>query len=153
MHCLTYNGDLVAFKMAADPALAGRSEPEWQEEGHISRLNAFAASPNVCRHAVRISHGAREMRARSIRNRSGRHRTVAGPFQGNPSGLRPIGCFSIGRSPDSLVTSRTSFALRVRMQNSRRAKLVRDARRYRQPGSDRLEQQPTGSAAADSFRA
>jgi len=37
------------------------------------------------------------------RNRFGRHRTVAGPFQCNPAGLRPIGCFpSVGRLIRSL---------------------------------------------------
>jgi hypothetical protein len=40
-----------------------------------------------------------------------------------------------------------SFALAARMQNSRRTKLVRDARRDLQSGSDRLEDQPTDPAA------
>jgi hypothetical protein len=44
--------------------------------------------------------------------------------------------------PDSLLTSRTSFALAASMQISRIAKLVRDARR------SRLEKQPTDPASA-----
>jgi hypothetical protein len=43
----------------------------------------------------------------------------------------------------SLLTSRTIFALGGEAQISRTAKMVRDARRYRQSGSDRLEKQPT----------
>jgi len=39
--------------------------------------------------------------------------------------------------------SRTIFALGGEAQISRTAKMVRDARRYRQSGSDRLEKRPT----------
>jgi hypothetical protein len=43
----------------------------------------------------------------------------------------------------SLLTSRTICALGREAQISRTAKMVRDARRYRQSGSDRFEKQPT----------
>jgi hypothetical protein len=60
--------------------------------------------------------------------------SFAGPppahFQRNP-GRRPVGCFSVRRPPDSLLTYRSRYA-----------------RRQRQSGSDRLEKQPTDPAPA-----
>ena len=55
---------------------------------------------------------------------------------------------SVPRPRDSLLTSRTSFALTAGTPSSRLAKLVRDARRYCQSGSDRLVKQPTDPATA-----
>jgi hypothetical protein len=61
--------------------------------------------------------------------------TQTDPFQANPLGR--------GQLPDfrccSLLACRISFAPAVRTQIGRRAKLVRDARCYRQSASDRLE--------------
>jgi hypothetical protein len=56
-----------------------------------------------------------------------------------------------GQPPDSLLASRTSFTLAVWAQMTRSAKLVRDARRNCQSGSDRLENQSTDPAAAGRY--
>src|ERR1700741_1912358 len=40
--------------------------------------------------------------SKAIGNRSGGRRTAAGPFSTQPSGPRPVGCFSVRRPPDSL---------------------------------------------------
>jgi hypothetical protein len=70
------------------------------------------------------------------------------PFVAIKMGRRQLAAFSSHNPPDSLLTSRTSFALAARTWMSGSAKPVRDARRSRQSGSDRLEKQPTDPAAA-----
>jgi hypothetical protein len=61
---------------------------------------------------------------------------------------RQLAAFSSPNPPDWFLTSRTSFALAARMWKSGSAKPMRDARRSRPSGSDRLERQLTDPAAA-----
>jgi hypothetical protein len=69
------------------------------------------------------------------------------PFVAIKMGRRQLAAFPSPNPPDSLLTSRTSFALAAQTRISGSAKPVRDAR-CRQSGSDRLEKQPTDPAAA-----
>jgi len=43
------------------------------------------------------------------RNRSGGRRVAAGPFSTQPSGPRPVGCFSVRRPQDSLGPYRSRY--------------------------------------------
>jgi len=65
-------------------------------------------------------------------------------FHRNPLGRGQLAAFP----RCSLLTSRTIFALPPISVSPASAKMVRDARRCRQSGSDRLEKQPTDPAAA-----
>jgi len=83
--------------------------------------------------------------------RNERTTTQTDPFQSNPLGRGQLTDFlSDGRRTHSL---RPAPVLRWRhwMEIGRSAKLVRDARRNRQSGSDRLENQPTDPAAAGRY--
>jgi hypothetical protein len=106
---------------------------------HLRRLASCPRNKHIFRcdqngtlgKAVRAGLALRGRISESIRNRSGNRRTAAGPFSSQPSGPRPVGCFSVRRPPDSFLTYR-----------------LRYARRYCQSGSDRLEKQPTDPASA-----
>src|ERR1700756_4705857 len=80
-------------KWAAGPALAGRSEPDWQLAG--ASLNRYVTDPAAAGQPP--AH-----------------------FQRNPPGPRPVGCFSVRRPPDSLRYGRfaTASPARTALKNS-----------------------------------